>query len=86
MTCPKCGKREIVVKRARKGGRVFYGFNGYPECDFTLWDRPLPAPCPACGGLMVEAGKRGSGARCTVCGNTSRSAAEAPDKALVEVG
>jgi DNA topoisomerase-1 len=86
VTCPKCGKREIVVKRARKGGRVFYGCSGYPDCDFTLWDRPLPSPCPACGGLMVEAGKRGSGARCTVCGNTSRSATEATDKALVEVG
>jgi hypothetical protein len=24
---------------------------------------------------MVEAGRRGSGARCTVCGNTSRSGA-----------
>jgi DNA topoisomerase-1 len=73
VTCPKCQKREIVVKRARKGGRVFYGCSGYPDCDFTLWDRPLPSPCPSCGGLMVEAGKRGSGARCTVCGNTYRN-------------
>ncbi|HEY8600087.1 MAG TPA: type I DNA topoisomerase [Thermomicrobiales bacterium] len=77
VTCPKCQKHEIVVKRSRKGGRVFYGCNGYPACDFTLWDRPLPTPCPACGGLMVEAGKRGSGAKCTVCGNTSREAATA---------
>ncbi|MFN8537846.1 MAG: type I DNA topoisomerase [Thermomicrobiales bacterium] len=83
VTCPKCGKHEIVVKRARKGGRVFYGCNGYPACDFTLWDRPLPSPCPSCGGLMVEAGKRGSGARCTVCGNTSRSGAATPEKELV---
>ncbi len=77
VTCPKCGKHEIVVKRSRKGGRVFYGCNGYPACDFTLWDRPLPTPCPSCGGLMVEAGKRGSGARCTACGNTSRAGAAA---------
>lgn len=84
VTCPKCGKHEIVVKRARKGGRVFYGCNGYPACDFTLWDRPLPTPCPACGGLMVEAGKRGSGARCTACGNTSRAAQPAgTEKELV---
>src|SRR2546421_9772706 len=73
VTCPKCRQHEIVVKRSRKGGRVFYGCNGYPACDFTLWERPLPTPCPVCGGLMVEAGKRGSGARCTGCGNTSRS-------------
>lgn len=79
VTCPKCQQHEIVVKRSRKGGRVFYGCNGYPACDFTLWDRPLPTPCPACGGLMVEAGKRGSGARCTVCGNTSRTEATTPE-------
>jgi DNA topoisomerase I len=82
VTCPKCGQHEIVVKRSRKGGRVFYGCNGYPDCDFTLWDRPLPTPCPACGGLMVEAGKRGSGAKCTVCGNTSRAAGTAAAKEM----
>jgi DNA topoisomerase-1 len=83
VTCPKCSKHEIVVKRSRKGGRVFYGCNGYPDCDFTLWDRPLPTPCPSCGGLMVEAGKRGSGARCTVCGNTSRTEAATASPELV---
>jgi DNA topoisomerase-1 len=83
VTCPKCQKHEIVVKRSRKGGRVFYGCNGYPACDFTLWDRPLPTPCPSCGGLMVEAGKRGSGAKCTVCGNTSRTEAQNADAELV---
>ena len=83
VTCPKCQQHEIVVKRARKGGRVFYGCNGYPACDFTLWDRPLPTPCPSCGGLMVEAGKRGSGAKCTVCGNTSRTEVQNADAELV---
>jgi len=83
VTCPKCQKHEIVVKRSRKGGRVFYGCNGYPACDFTLWERPLPTPCPSCGGLMVEAGKRGSGAKCTVCGNTSRTEAQNADAELV---
>jgi len=83
VTCPKCQKHEIVIKRSRKGGRVFYGCNGYPACDFTLWDRPLPTPCPSCGGLMVEAGKRGSGAKCTVCGNTSRTEAQNAEAELV---
>ena len=77
----ECRQHELVVKRSRKGGRVFYGCNGYPACDFTLWERPLPTPCPVCGGLMVEAGKRGSGAKCTACSNTSRAAA--PERALV---
>ena len=83
VTCPKCQKHEIVIKRSRKGGRVFYGCNGYPACDFTLWDRPLPTPCPSCGGLMVEAGKRGSGAKCVACGNTSRTEVQNADAELV---
>ena len=86
VACPKCKAHEIVVKRSRKGGRTFYGCNGYPACDFTLWDRPLPTPCPNCGGLMVEAGKRGSGARCTACGNTSRTDAGAAREELATAG
>jgi hypothetical protein len=31
---------------------------------------------------MVEAGKRGSGAKCTVCGNTSRAAGTAAAKEM----
>ncbi len=63
--CPKCG-RDIVVRHTRKG-RIFYGCSGYPECDFTSWDRPLPQPCPDCGGLLVTKGK--DKALCTQCGH-----------------
>jgi len=61
--CPQDGG-EIVERKTRKG-RTFYGCANYPECDFTSWKRPLSAPCPACGGLLVVADKRN--AQCTVC-------------------
>ncbi len=61
--CPKDGG-EIVERKTRKG-RVFYGCSNYPECDFTSWKRPLPKPCPVCGGLLVVADKRF--AQCTQC-------------------
>ena len=64
--CPKDGG-DIVVRRSRKG-RIFYGCSNYPKCDFTSWNRPLPTPCPACGGLLVVANKKQ--ARCTVCEET----------------
>ena len=43
--CPKCGQGDLVVKRARRGkrGSLFYGCNRYPECDFTVGQRPVPA-------------------------------------------
>ncbi len=50
--CPKCGKR-LLEKVSRKN-RKFYGCEGYPECDFVSWDRPVARKCPKCGSYMVE--------------------------------
>jgi DNA topoisomerase-1 len=67
VACPK-DSGDIVERRTKKG-RIFFGCANYPECDFTSWSRPLPEPCPQCGGLIVVAGgKRGeTTARCTAC-------------------
>ena len=63
-TCPKCGG-DIVERRARGKGRSFYGCSRYPQCDFITNRKPLPTPCPECGGLMVQS-NRSTGA-CTTC-------------------
>lgn len=49
--CPDC-PGELVLRRSKKG-RTFYGCDKYPECQFSVWDRPSPEKCPECGGLMV---------------------------------
>jgi DNA topoisomerase-1 len=64
--CPKDGG-DIVLRRSRKG-RIFYGCANYPACDFTSWTRPIPQPCPACGGLLTIINKKN--VRCMVCGET----------------
>jgi DNA topoisomerase I len=61
--CPK-DHGDLVERKTRKG-RVFFGCANYPACDFTSWKRPLPQPCPNCGGLLVVANK--NFAQCTVC-------------------
>lgn len=61
--CPKCGG-DIVERRSKKG-RVFYGCNRYPECDFVLWNKPVNQQCPTCGSLLIE--KRRSGRAVYVC-------------------
>ena len=48
---------ELAEKRT-KGGRIFYGCSNYPACDFLSWKKPVPTPCPNCGGLLVEANRR----------------------------
>jgi DNA topoisomerase-1 len=51
--CPRCGSP--LAARRSKRGRTFYGCSAYPKCEFTLWDRPIPEPCPACGAkFLVE--------------------------------
>ncbi|MGW8250325.1 MAG: type I DNA topoisomerase [Anaerolineales bacterium] len=55
---------ELVERKTRRG-RVFYGCENYPECEFTSWKKPLPTPCPACGGLLVIADKQN--AQCLNC-------------------
>jgi DNA topoisomerase-1 len=61
--CPKDGGE--IVERKTKRGRTFYGCANYPECDFTSWKRPLPTPCPNCGGLLIMANK--DTAQCIQC-------------------
>ena len=56
LKCPKCGK-DIVVKRTQKGRR-FYGCEGYPDCDFMVWQRPSSMKCERCGSLMLYKGNK----------------------------
>jgi DNA topoisomerase-1 len=61
--CPNDGG-ELVERRTKKG-RVFYGCANYPECEWSSWKRPLPAPCPNCQGLLVQ--KNRNWAQCLAC-------------------
>jgi len=63
VNCPECDG-ELVKRRTRRG-RTFYGCSNYPECEFTSWKRPLPAPCPQCGGMLVVTNKKH--AQCLQC-------------------
>ena len=62
--CPKCGK-DIVEKRGRKSGRVFYGCEGYPDCDVSYWDLPTGDKCPKCGEMIVQTKGRNKVRKCS---------------------
>ena len=63
--CPKCGEGEIIEKKS-KSGKIFYGCNKYPDCDFALWDEPTGEKCPKCGELMIKkATSNGTVERCS---------------------
>lgn len=52
--CPKCKEGQLIERRARRTGKVFYGCNKFPKCKFATWDKPTNDKCKKCGGLMVE--------------------------------
>lgn len=70
--CPKCGAD--ILERKSKTGKVFYGCENYPECDYTTWDKPLNEKCPDCGAMMVEHVER-NGSKRKFCSNPECSKA-----------
>lgn len=63
--CPKC-EGEIVERKSRFG-KIFYGCNKYPDCDFVLWNLPTGEKCPKCGALVVKKVlKKGTFHQCSV--------------------
>jgi len=65
--CPTGGCAGELVQRRTKRGRIFYGCNRYPDCQFTLWSKPVPMPCPECQApFLVEQGsaRKGKLLRC----------------------
>jgi DNA topoisomerase I len=71
VTCPKNRDGQLVPRRARRTGNVFWGCSNYPRCDFTTNFEPL-------GGLHdVDDGplaRKETAAICLICGSTSETA------------
>jgi DNA topoisomerase I len=65
--CPKDGG-DIVERKSRRG-KVFFGCANYPDCDFTLWNRPIAEACPECKApFLVEKITKKNG-RQLICNN-----------------
>ncbi len=49
LDCPRDGCGGRIVERRSRRGRLFFGCNNYPSCDFVSWYRPVAESCPSCG-------------------------------------
>jgi len=63
VSCPLCGSE--LIERLSKKKRTFYGCSNYPNCQFATNFRPLPQPCPKCGGLLTL--YKGKWVKCSKC-------------------
>ncbi len=67
VACPIDGG-DIVEKKSRRG-RVFFGCGNYPDCEFTLWNKPIAEKCPKCSApYLVEKVTKRHG-RQIICNN-----------------
>jgi DNA topoisomerase-1 len=75
VSCPKDGCDGFLTEKRSKRGKPFYGCSNYSKtgCDFVVWDRPVPQPCPVCGAafLLKKENRRGTTLRCMSCSYAS---------------
>ncbi len=50
--CPKCGG--VVSAKYSKRGKLFFGCDNYPKCDYISWDLPLSEKCPKCNANLFK--------------------------------
>jgi DNA topoisomerase I len=79
VSCPAAGCTGELVQRRTKRGRLFYGCNRFPDCQYTLWSKPVAMSCPECQApFLVEQGnaRKGKFLRCVREGCGYESPAE----------
>jgi DNA topoisomerase I len=84
ISCPTPECTGELVQRRTKRGRMFYGCNRYPDCQYTLWSKPVPMPCPECQApFLVEQGsvRKGKLLRCVREGCSYESPMEVKNSA-----
>jgi DNA topoisomerase-1 len=70
--CPKNHDGQLVARRARRTGNVFWGCSNYPKCDYTTNFEPVGAVHDADDGPVAKAARgsdmQGGTGICLVCG------------------
>jgi DNA topoisomerase-1 len=52
VTCPQCGGN--MIEKKSRYGKIFYGCDNYPKCNFASWGFPTEEKCPECGSMLVK--------------------------------
>jgi DNA topoisomerase-1 len=80
--CPREGCGGFLAEKRSRRGKSFFGCSNWQKkgCDFVVWDRPIPQPCPDCKAPFVlkKETKRGIQLRCQAC--DWKSTADEPEE------
>ncbi len=50
--CPKCDGN--VVEKLTRKGKIFWGCDKYPKCNYASWYKPTGEKCSKCNDLLVD--------------------------------
>ena len=50
--CPSCAGK--IIRQKSTKGRIFFGCENYPNCNFVSWDEPISDICPKCGNTLFR--------------------------------
>lgn len=69
VACPRENCSGKIAQKRSKRGKVFFGCNRYPDCDFVSWNEPTAEQCPNCKESHLEIVRRGKSAKslCPAC-------------------
>ena len=74
--CPSDGCLGKVIERTSKNGKMFFGCNQYPACNFMSWQEPVNAVCPKCSNhylVKEESSLQGAIQKCPKCNSVFES-------------
>lgn len=79
IACPKPGCSGAIVERRSKRGKVFYGCNQYPNCDFASWHKPVAKSCSNCHAPYLEQRQSQQKGSFLYCPNCKKSYEQSQD-------
>ena len=65
--CPREDCDGMIVERRTRSGKIFYGCNRYPKCDFATWYKPVAKKCENCGSPYLEERQNRSSGKYLYC-------------------
>jgi DNA topoisomerase-1 len=78
--CPRDGCDGWIVQKSSRKGKIFYGCDNYPDCDFAIWNKPVSESCPVCGADFLVEHISSSGNKTLKCHDKKCAYSAVPEK------
>jgi len=67
INCPEPDCDGQIVQKRTKKGKIFYGCNRYPNCQYATWNEPVARACQNCDSQFLERKTKRDGSVVLIC-------------------